>query len=115
MLKGTIDRDLPDASREEAFETLAAMSGRGTTIERIVSQGQASPPGFWYDQEWDEWVLLLRGGAELAFCDPPETVALGPGDWLLIPAGCRHRVNATERDTLWLAVHGKYTGCGPKS
>lgn len=107
MLKGTIDRDLPDASREEAFETLAVMAARGATIERIVSRGQASPPGFWYDQDWDEWVLLLRGGAELEFADPSELVSLRQGDWLLIPAGRRHRVNVTDRDTLWLAVHGK--------
>ena len=67
--------------------------------------GQASPEGFWYDQSWDEWVLLLKGSAELDLNGLIAT--LTPGDHLLIPAGLRHRVCKTDSDqpTIWLAIH----------
>ena len=79
----------------------------GVRIERIVSTGQASPPGFWYDQDWGEWVVLLSGAARLRFADEDEPRHLGPGDWVDIPAHCRHRVEWTDPDqpTVWLAVH----------
>jgi cupin 2 domain-containing protein len=75
-------------------------------IERIVSRGQASPPGFWYDQETNEWVLLVKGSALLRFFDGRE-IALAPGDHILIPRHVRHRVERTapEGETVWLAVH----------
>ena len=75
-------------------------------IERIVSRGQASPPGFWYDQETNEWVLLVKGSASLRFHDGRE-IALAPGDHLLIPRHVRHRVERTapKGETVWLAVH----------
>jgi cupin 2 domain-containing protein len=75
-------------------------------VERIVSRGQASPPGFWYDQETDEWVLLVAGGATLGFADG-KAIDLRPGDHLLIPRHVRHRVESTDpdRETIWLAVH----------
>ncbi len=78
-------------------------------IERIVSRGQASPPGFWYDQEMNEWVLLAKGSALLRFFDGRE-IALTPGDHLLIPRHVRHRVEWTskEGETVWLALH--YSG-----
>ena len=74
-------------------------------IERIVSSGQRSPEGFWYDQKENEWVLLLEGAATLAFQDG-NPVELAPGDFLNIPAGRRHRVERTapDRRTVWLAV-----------
>ena len=77
-----------------------------TRIERIVSWGQASPPGFWYDQDQGEWVALLTGAATLRLAEPEETVDLKPGDWLWIAAHRRHRVEATAKDaaTVWLAV-----------
>jgi len=76
-------------------------------IERIVSRGQASPPGFWYDQPEDEWVVVLAGCAELAFEGDGTTTRMGPGDYLHIPAHCRHRVAWTDpaQATVWLAVH----------
>ena len=97
-------RDLPVNLREERFDTLVD-SGR-VEIERIVSHGQSSPAEGWYDQERSEWVLLLRGAARLVFEDGRE-IALEPGDWLDIPARCRHRVDWTDPDvpTVWLAVH----------
>ncbi len=78
-------------------------------IERIVSRGQASPPGFWYDQETNEWVLLIKGSAALRFVDGSQ-IALTPGDHVLIPRHVRHRVERTAKDgeTVWLAVH--YSG-----
>lgn len=74
-------------------------------IERIVSRGHASPPGFWYDQETDEWVLLVKGSAVLGFSDGRQ-VTLGEGDHLLIRRHVRHRVERTDpdRETIWLAV-----------
>ena len=76
-------------------------------LERIVSTGQATPPGEWYDQDTHEWVALLSGGAGLRFEDEAETRVLAPGDYLLIPAHRRHRVEWTdpETPTVWLALH----------
>ena len=91
--------------REELIEAL--VSAPGLRIERIVSTGQASPPGFWYDQDWAEWVLVLSGAAGLAFEGEAAPHTLGPGDCVLIPAHARHRVAWTDADqpTVWLAVH----------
>ena len=96
---------IPPELEHEFFEEILGQ-GR-VTIERIVSRGHRSPDGFWYDQKWDEWVLLVTGRAGLAFADEPALVELKPGDHILIPAGRRHRVAWTAQtgDTIWLAVH----------
>jgi cupin 2 domain-containing protein len=96
-------RDLPEARAGEIVERLAG--GGAVRIERIVSQGQASPPGFWYDQDEAEFVLLLAGAARLGFTDG-EMVTLEPGDWVDIAPHRRHRVEWTDPDTptVWLAV-----------
>jgi len=88
----------------ERTDTLVAAGGVG--IERIVSHGHSSPQGFWYDQEQEEWVVLVSGKARLEFESDPGSLELNPGDWVRIPAGCRHRVDWTdpEVDTVWLAV-----------
>jgi cupin 2 domain-containing protein len=104
--------DIPRKMPEElAGEILRTDAFR---IERIVSRGHASPPGFWYDQEMDEWVLLVKGSASLRFSDGRE-IALGPGDHLLIPRHVRHRVERTdmEGETVWLVVHFGGDGIGP--
>jgi len=91
-----------------AQEEIAVLAEKaGARVERIVSTGQASPPGFWYDQAWTEWVVLLAGRAALRFENEPETRRLGPGDWIEIPPHARHRVEWTdaERPTVWLALH----------
>lgn len=95
---------IPDDLSQEVFETLA--EGRGVTIERIVSRGHSSPDTGWYDQARNEWVLVLKGEARLAFEDQPP-VTLKPGDFVDIPAHRRHRVEWTDPDveTIWLAVH----------
>lgn len=91
---------------EQSAEILARP---GVRIERIVSTGQASPLGFWYDQTWDEWVAVLSGEARLRFEDEPEARLLAPGDHVFIPAHARHRVDWTSPDqpTVWLAIHFK--------
>ena len=94
---------LPQDAEEEMVETLLASPH--ARVERIVSTGQASPPGFWYDQAEDEWVAVLQGAATLRFADAPEPLHLEQGDHLLIPARRRHRVERTENPTIWLAVH----------
>jgi len=95
-----------DGSEEVITEILARP---GVRIERIVSTGQASPPGFWYDQPWDEWVTVLAGAARLRFESEPEDRNLGPGDHIFIQAHAHHRVEWTSADppTIWLAVHTK--------
>jgi cupin 2 domain-containing protein len=104
---GNIFANLPpmDAGSDEDMSAILARPG--LKIERIVSAGQASPPGFWYDQDWDEWVILLSGAAALRFEGADEAARLGPGDYVFIPAHARHRVEWTSPDehTVWLAVH----------
>ena len=95
--------NLPD---EEIFEEL--LRTPSFRMERIVSSGQASPPGFWYDQEEDEWVALLQGEAVLEF-DDGSAETLRSGDWVFLPAHMRHRVGATsaEPPCIWLAVFAR--------
>ena len=97
--------DIPDTLQKELMQTVAE-SGR-VRIERIVSDGHSTPPGQWYDQGWDEWVLLVSGGATLLFDDSAAPLILKPGDHIMIPAGHRHRVEQTDprQKTVWLAVH----------
>lgn len=91
--------NLPD----ELVTTL--LDANEVRIERIVSHGQCSPEDFWYDQEQHEWVVLLKGAAQLSF--ESHTVRLQPGDFVNIPAHAKHRVAWTTPDepTIWLAVH----------
>lgn len=79
-------------------------------IERIVSSGQTSPEDQWYDQEHDEWVLLLEGNAIITFEDAEE-VSLIKGDYILIKAHEKHRVTytSTHPPCVWLAIHGNLT------
>lgn len=100
---------VPEKSAEEFLETL--LTGGNFHVERIVSQGHASPAGFWYDQDTHEWALLHSGSAILRFEGQKDPVHLKPGDHLLIPAHVKHRVEWTDpdRDTVWLAVHFRHT------
>ncbi len=97
---------LPEAKKDEEIVDIL-LSGSKIMIERIISTGQASPEGFWYDQDFDEWVVVLQGSAELAWEDG-RTMEMGPGDWVLIPARERHRVEWTSSEPacIWLAVKG---------
>ncbi|HEY1504434.1 MAG TPA: cupin domain-containing protein [Stellaceae bacterium] len=89
----------------EQFTDLLATPG--LRLERIVSLGQATPPGEWLDQDQAEWVILLRGAATLLFEGESSARDLTPGDYAIIPAHCRHRVEwtAPEEPTIWLALH----------
>ena len=89
----------------EVFETL--VSAKGLRIERIISTGQATPEGEWLDQDRDEWVILLQGGAALQFEGEESERVMNSGDWFLIPTRRRHRIAwTTSADpTVWLAVH----------
>jgi cupin 2 domain-containing protein len=95
---------LPDAEAGERMDAL--LTRPGLRIERIVSRGQASPPGFWYDQAEAEWVVVHAGAARLRFQDESEDRVLGPGDCLDIAAHRRHRAEWTDSatPTVWLAV-----------
>jgi cupin 2 domain-containing protein len=97
--------DLPEQLYNELFE--AIIETKACKIERIVSRGQSSPGDFWYDQEQNEWVILLKGRATLEFEGIKDFVELGPGDYLNIPAHKKHRVEWTtpEESTVWLAIH----------
>lgn len=89
---------------EELFETL--LSTEGVLIERIISTGQTTPPGEWYDQNTDEWVILLQGEARISYADST-TIKLRKGDYVFIPAHQKHRIEYTtsEPPCIWLAVH----------
>ncbi len=103
--KRNIFTPAPDSSSSEQFESL--LERPGIRIERILSSGQATPEGEWYDQPDDEWVLLLSGSAGLLVEGESELIQLLPGDHLLLPAHCRHRVEWTDPviTTVWLACH----------
>ncbi len=89
---------------EELAEVLA--ESKSIRIERIVSHCHASPKGFWYDQDENEWVVVLKGMAKLLFEGDDEPVEMSPGDFVNITAHRKHRVDWTTpvEPTVWLAV-----------
>ena len=99
-----LETPAPVDPAEEIFHNLLDHRQSGTRIEQILSHGQASPEGFWYDQAQDEWVLLLQGQAALEIQGQP-ILSLHSGDSLCIPAHVKHRVQSTSKDAIWLAVH----------
>jgi cupin 2 domain-containing protein len=103
----------PAGAADEQFTAL--LSEPGLVVQRIVSTGQSSPPGFWYDQPEAEWVMLVSGEALLRFADEAEARRLKPGDFVDIAPGRRHRVDWTRPDepTIWLAIHRPATPPAP--
>jgi len=97
-------KSLMDFAPETTETFHALLDLPGMRLERIVSNGQAGPEGFWYDQNNPEWVMLVRGEAVLRF-DPGGDVPLKAGDYLMIPANTRHRVESVSTDAVWLALH----------
>jgi cupin 2 domain-containing protein len=93
-----------DIPEKEIFESL--LTTQNVAIERIISTGQSTPPGQWYDQETDEWVILLQGNAQLSYEDG-QIVELSSGDYLFLKAHEKHRVEATSTNPvcIWLAIH----------
>lgn len=100
---GNLHADIPSALPDELQDALVKRPG--LRIERIVSKGHASAPGSWYDQQEDEFVLLVAGAARLEL-EGGRELELRPGDWVQLPARVRHRVAWTdpECETVWLAV-----------
>ena len=98
-------RDLPKGMVKEISEVL--LDTRHFRLERILSTGQGTPRREWYDQESNEWVILLEGSAGLLFEGETEACVMHPGDYVDIPAHRRHRVEWTDskRKTIWLALH----------
>ena len=100
--------NIPNDIPEEIFEDLVKTDK--VRIERIISHGQASAKDDWYDQDQNEWVMVVQGQARLQFdsTQNPEQafVELKPGDHIDIPAHIRHRVDWTSTDepTIWIAV-----------
>ncbi len=96
--------DIPLNIQKEVTERI--ITNDNVRIERIISRGQYSPDNFWYDQEENEWVILIKGRARLSFYDENKIVVLNEGDYLDIPAHKKHRVEWTDPDkeTIWLAV-----------
>ena len=90
---------------EEGFETL--FTSEDVKIEKIFTHGKITVPGNWYDQENDEWVILLQGSATLEFSGN-ELIKLNKGDYLFIPSHTKHRLLTTSKkpNCIWLAVHG---------
>ncbi|MGR8929659.1 MAG: cupin domain-containing protein [Gammaproteobacteria bacterium] len=96
--------DIPQQLPEELCQTL--LDNPNIRIERILSKGHRSPEEGWYDQEQNEWVMLLQGQARLCFADQ-EPLDMTAGDYLFLPAHCKHRVDSTTCDPvcIWLAIH----------
>ena len=105
MRSGNIFANVLEKLDEEQFLTL--LSSPQVKIERIVSTRHASPPGFWFDQQWTEWVIVLSGSAGLRIESEDATRTLRPGDYVDLPAHTKHRIEWTDADrpTVWLAVH----------
>ena len=96
---------IPESLLEEFFDII--LQTRNFKVERIVSRGHITPAGKWYDQEQDEWVMLLQGSAELLFEHKDTPIRLEAGDHINIPSHTRHRVSWTDpaQDCIWLAIH----------
>lgn len=95
---------IPDVISQEIFTNLIRTDS--VNIQRIVSKGQASPESGWYDQDDNEWVIVLQGAAKISF-ESGEIIDLEVGSYLNIPAHTKHKVLSTAHDTetVWLAVH----------
>jgi cupin 2 domain-containing protein len=105
MILENIFSNLPQKISDEIFN--AIIQTKNITIERIISKGHASPKDFWYDQEMNEWVMVLKGHARLRFAEKDEVLEMKPGDYINIPAHCKHQVEWTDpkKETIWLAVY----------
>lgn len=103
-----------DGSNEQEFVEVIEQT-KFVRIERIVSTGQCSPPGFWYDQDEVEWVSVISGEGHLRILGTTELIRLKPGDWITIPAHQKHRVEWTDptQPTIWIAVFMRESATSP--
>lgn len=104
MREGNIFNSIPDEVDEEIFTTFIEKGN--LKIERILSKGHISPNDGWYDQDQEEWVIVLQGSATIEY-ENGESTKLDRGDFLNIPARTKHKVAWTNPNviTVWLAVH----------
>ena len=116
---------IPKKLSRELFNTI--LSKKNIKIERIISKNNITPKGKWYNQDKNEFVILLKGSAELLFFPdkkyPNDTkqeilhnvtkqeilhkghkIKMKKGDYINIPAHIKHRVDKTGKKTIWLAV-----------
>ncbi|MCF8142770.1 MAG: cupin domain-containing protein [Deltaproteobacteria bacterium] len=102
---GSLFKDIPPELPEEIFDTICARDS--VKIERIVSRGHASPEGFWYDQDRNEFVLVVKGSAGLRLEGEADILVLKAGDYVNIGSHVKHRVEWTDAscDTIWLSVY----------
>jgi len=96
--------NMPSDLTSEAFSNL--LKTDAIKIERIISKGHKSPESGWYNQQQNEWLMLIKGRAVLTFEDQSER-KLEAGDYLNIPAHQKHKVSWTDPniETVWLTVH----------
>lgn len=104
MQTTNIFNNIPAQLNQEHFQDI--ISKDGIKIQRIVSQGTSTQDDKWYNQENDEWVIILQGRAILSFEDDSD-IKLSSGDYIHIPAHKKHKVSWTSshEQTVWLAVH----------
>lgn len=100
-----IPSEIQTGETREFVETILG-ANEELYVERIISQGQATGADKWYDQDHDEWVVVLKGQAKIQYRDGTE-VTLGEGDHLFLPKHMEHRVSYTSAPCIWLAVHGR--------
>lgn len=102
-VKRNLLSSMPTDLSAEVFETLA--QGSNIKIERIISKGHSTPNKEWYDQDQDEWVMVLQGHGILEF-ESGETLEMKTGDSINIAAHKKHKVKWTDpnQETIWLAV-----------
>jgi len=107
MNTSNIYSNIPEELPNELFEKIIYNSS--FRLERIISKGHSTAKGRWYDQEKDEWVILLKGSAGIAIEGEAKTVVLKPGDYIHLPSHLKHRVEWTDpaTETIWLALHYK--------
>jgi cupin 2 domain-containing protein len=105
MEKENIFEKIPVTLPDELFENI--LDQGSFKLERIVSRAHATPEGEWYDQEKNEWVMLLSGSAALRIAGSDHLIVFAPGDYIFLPAHLKHRVEwtAPDTETIWLALH----------
>lgn len=103
MKLSNILKNIPSAVKNEINEIL--LDSEHFRLERIISKGQFSAENFWYDQDENEWVMVLKGKAKLKFEDE-EILEMETGDYINIPAHKKHKVvwTSPDEETIWLAV-----------
>lgn len=107
MKPNNIFSGIPDHIEDEISQTV--LKRKAFKLERVVSAGHVTPEGEWYDQDTDEWVMVLSGSAKLLFQDKKKVLRMNAGDYIHIPPHKRHRVEWTHpgEKTVWLALHFK--------